>query len=119
MGLFNKVFDHFKTSDFTVAPNKKVKSVKKEFKDSFNLSLRIYKGSVFAEDSLTLKQLNEKTKATTINTNGKEFTLRASMKVGDAEEMFKTAFGIKVQIADKDDKKLINNKLTLGDAARA
>ncbi len=118
MSILNKVVDHFKKSEFTVSPNKKVKTIKKDFKTAFGLSLRIYKGKQFAEDSLTINQLNKKTKAEIKTNANEELLIRASYAVGKVEKMFKDIYGIDVQIADADDKKLINNKLSLGDARR-
>lgn len=33
MGIFNNFFDQFKTGDFTLEPNKKVKTIQSEFKE--------------------------------------------------------------------------------------
>ena len=41
------------------------------------------------------------------------------MKVGAVEKLFESNFGATVQIKDKAAKKLIDNDLTLGNAARA
>jgi hypothetical protein len=40
------------------------------------------------------------------------------MKVGVVEQLFMTTFGVTVQIKDKGASKLIDNKISLGDAAR-
>ena len=118
MSIFNKVTDHFKKSDFSVSPGKKVKTIKKEFKEAFGLSLRIYKGKQFAEESLTINQLNKKTSAEIKTAAVEDLVIRASFAVGKVEKLFKTTYGLDVQIADADDKKLINDKITLGDARR-
>ena len=44
--------------------------------------------------------------------------IKACMKVGDAEKLFDTNFGVTVQIKDADNKKLVPNEITLGQAAR-
>ena len=119
MGVLNKLKDHFNKGDFTVAPNKKVGTIKKDFKTNFDLSLRVYKGKQFAEDSLTINQLNEKTAAAIKKGSDEELIVRASNKVGDVEKKFKSVFGLTVQIADKADKKLCDNNVSLGDAARS
>lgn len=118
MKVFNKIKDHFNKNDFTIAPNKKIKTVKKEFKDNFGLSLRIYKGKQFAEDSLTIKQLNQKVSAEIQTNTNEELIIRASNKVGAVEELFLKHFGLTVQIADSEDKKLCDNELSLGEANR-
>jgi hypothetical protein len=40
------------------------------------------------------------------------------MKVGDAEKLFDTNFGVTVQIKDAEGKKLVPNEITIGQAAR-
>jgi hypothetical protein len=40
------------------------------------------------------------------------------MKVGDAEKLFDTNFGVTVQIKDAAGKKLVPNGITIGQAAR-
>ena len=61
MGIFNNFFDQFKAGDFTLEPNKKVKTIQSEFKENFKLSLRVYKGKQFADPEWTIAGLNEKT----------------------------------------------------------
>ena len=39
MGIFNSILDHFNNAEFSIAPNKKLKTISKNFKSSFNLSL--------------------------------------------------------------------------------
>ena len=45
MGILNSLTDHFNKSEFSVAPNKKLKTLSKDFKKAFNLSLVFYKGN--------------------------------------------------------------------------
>ena len=45
MGLFNSIKDHFNKAEFTIAPNKKLKTISKEFKEalgSVNHSILIH-----------------------------------------------------------------------------
>jgi hypothetical protein len=105
MGLFNSIKDHFNKAEFTIAPNKKLKTIS-------------YKGKMIAEDSLTLAALNNKT-SKAVDTSSKEgLKLKASMKVGEAEKLFDSLYGVTVQIKDKSAKNLVDNKLTIGDASR-
>ena len=39
MGLFDKFLDRFNKAEFTIAPNKKLKSLSKDFKEAYDLSL--------------------------------------------------------------------------------
>ncbi|MFD2552017.1 hypothetical protein ACFSQP_09330 [Bizionia sediminis] len=118
MGLFNNIKDHFKNAEFSVAPNKKLKTISREFKTAFNLSLVFYKGSMIAEETLTLAALNKKTTKNISTTSKQDLKIKASMKAGAVEDLFEKTFGVKVQIKDKTGKHLINNDLTLGNAAR-
>lgn len=41
MGLINNIKDHFTSGEFTVAPQKKVKTICADFKNAFDLTLNI------------------------------------------------------------------------------
>ena len=118
MGLLNNIKDRFNNAEFSVAPNKKLKTISKDFKDAFDLSLVFYKGNMIAEDSLTLAALNKKTSKDVNTTSKEDLKIKASMKVGFVKDLFENKFGVKVQIKDKSAKNLVDNDLTLGNAAR-
>lgn len=117
MGLFDKLKDRFNKAEFTVAPQKKLKSISKDFEDSFDLKLVFYKGSVIADGDLTLSALNKKT-SKEVNINADGLNIKGSMKVGDVEKLFDTNFGLKVQVKDKKGEICVPNEITLGQAAR-
>lgn len=117
MGLLNKIKDKFKSADFTIAPNKKLKTISADFKKNFGVSLIIYKGTHIAEENLTINQLNNKVSAN-VSTTGSGLKIRASMKVGDAENEFKKHYGLTVQIKDVTGKILVPNDMTIGEASR-
>lgn len=116
MGLLNNFKDRFKNAEFSVAPNKKLKTISKDFKTAFELELVFYKGKRIAEDSLTLKQLNDKTSSDIKKNSDAELKLKASMKVEDVEKSFLAAYGTTVQI--KSNGKLVPDQITLGQGAR-
>ena len=118
MGLLNNIKDHFTNAEFTVAPNKKVKTVCADFKKAFGCTLAIYKGQQLADGDLTINQLNQKTTKEVDTHSQAELKIKASMKVGDAEKLFDTTYGLKVQIKDPAGQKCVDNKLTIGQAAR-
>ena len=89
-----------------------VKNFKKQFKEEFGGSLRVYKGQNFADDDATLASIRAE------GCKGGELTLRANMLVGNFENKMQELFGIKVQVADADNKKLVDNSLTLGAVGR-
>ena len=117
MGILNNFMDKFKNAEFTVAPNKKLKTISADFKKAFNLSLIFYKGVQIADGELTLAALNKKT-TKNVKSNADGLKIKASMKVGDAEKLFDANFGITVQIKDESGKKLVPNEITIGQAAR-
>lgn len=117
MGLINNLKDKFKNAEFTVAPNKKLKTLSSEFKDSFGVSLVFYKGAQIADGELTLAALNKKT-TKEVNAKADGLKIKASMKVGEAEKLFDQNFGVTVQIKDAEGKKLVPNDITIGQAAR-
>jgi hypothetical protein len=118
MGIFNSIKDHFNKAEFTIAPNKKLKTISRDFKNSFGLSLVFYKGNMIADGELTLAGLNRKTSSDIQVKSGDEIKIRASMKVKDVEKAFEDVYGVKVQVKDKDAKSLVNNDFTLGYAVR-
>ena len=118
MGLFNTIKDYFNNAEFSIAPNKKLKTISSQFKSSFNLSLIFYKGNMIADDDLTLAGLNKKTSNEVKTTSKQEIKIKGSMKVKDVESLFEKTYGVKVQIKDISEKTLINNEFTLGKASR-
>ena len=117
MGLLNNIMDNFSKAEFSVSPNKKLKTISADFKKAFGVSLVFYKGAQIADGDLTLNQLNQKT-TKQANTKAEDLKIKASMKVGDAEKLFDKQFGVTVQIKDADAKKLVPNEITIGQAAR-
>lgn len=117
MGILNNLMDRFKNAEFTVAPQKKLKTISADFKKAFELTLVFYKGAAIADGDLTLAALNKKT-TKDVNAKADGLKIKASMKVGDAEKLFDTNFGVTVQIKDIEGKKLVPNEITLGQAAR-
>ncbi|MBO5464715.1 MAG: hypothetical protein J5989_04375 [Alistipes sp.] len=117
MGLLNNLLDNFKNAEFTVAPNKKLKTLSADFKKAFNLSLVFYKGVQIADGELTLAALNKKT-TKTVKSTADGVKIKASMKVGDAEKLFDANFGVTVQIKDVGGTILVPNDITIGQATR-
>ncbi len=119
MEFFKGITDHFNKSEFTIARNKKLKTISQDFKKSFGLSLVFYKGNMIAEDDLTLAALDKKTTKEVSTDTKLNLKIKASMKVGEVEDLFESTFGVKVQIKDASAKTLIDNDLTLGKASRS
>lgn len=118
MGLLTKIKDNFSSAEFSVAPNKKLKTISADFKKAFGVNLVFYKGAILADENLTLNQLNQKT-SKAVDTKASDLKIKASMKIGDAEKLFSDKFGVTVQIKDaKGGNKKEYDKLTIGQLAR-
>lgn len=117
MGLLNNILDKFSKAEFSVAPQKKLKSISAEFKKAFGLTLVFYKGSQIADGDLTLAALNKKT-SKEVKTTADGLKIKGSLKVGEAEKLFDSHFGVTVQIKDAAGTKLVPNEITIGQAAR-
>ena len=119
MKIFNQIKDSFTSSEFEVESTMKVTDLTKQFKNKFGLSLRIYKGKKLADDGrMTLKTLDQRTTQTSVNFESSKMKIKATHKVLEVEQMFLENFGIVVQIADIENKKLLADDITLGDAKR-
>lgn len=119
MGIFSSITDRFKGADFDVAPNKKLKTIKKEFEENFGLKIKIYKGKILAEDSLTINQLNKKT-SIDVKKDTRGIKIKASHTVENVEKSFMDNFGLNVNICYSDGKVIPpkEEQLTLGKALR-
>lgn len=118
MGILNNIKDHFNTAEFTVSPSKKIKTICTDFKRAFGCSLCIYKGTHIADENLTINQLNEQVSAKIDVKSDKEIKIKASMKVGEAEKLFKNTYGLTVQVKNPEGTICVPNGITIGQAAR-
>ena len=99
-------------ADFNIDGRMKVKTLKAQFKEAFGATLRVYKGRGFADDNATLASIRAE------GAKGGEVKVAGNMKVGNFEEKIKEVFGIKVQVATKDDSALADNSITLSAAGK-
>lgn len=117
--IFNEIKDAFISADFAIESSMKVNELCKKFKENFGVSLRVYKGKQLAFDGrMTLKSLDERTTKTSINFDSESLKIRANMKISDVKTLFLNQFGIVIQVADIENKKIIADNLTLGEAKR-
>ena len=117
MGIIDSIKDKFTKAEFTVAPNKKLKTLSADFKKTFGCTLAFYKGSVLADPDLTLNQLDKKT-TKDVKTHASAVKIKGSSKVSEVEQIFSRHFGVKVQVKDKKGSVCVPNGITLGQAAR-
>lgn len=94
-------------ADFTISGKMKVKTLKADFKKSYGSTLRVYNGQKFADDDATLASIRKN------EAKGGEVAINGKMLVGNFETKIFEEFGIKVQVANPDDSKLVDDKSTL------
>ncbi|GAB4403578.1 MAG: hypothetical protein OHK0053_28410 [Microscillaceae bacterium] len=103
-------------ASINVSGRMEVETLKKQFKEAFGATLRVYKGThqgaQFADDNATLASIRDNAEA---DTKAGEMEIDGQMTVKDFEDQFLDVFGIKVQVASPDDSKLANNDHTLAE----
>jgi len=93
-----------------------VNTLKKKFKETFGLTLRVYvgnnagQGARFADDKAQLGTLSDEKGAIK---SGSSFKVTDTMTVSEFEKAFQETFDIAVQVADAVDAKLMPNHVTL------
>ena len=98
-------------AEFNISGRLTVKSLKKQFKEAFGATLRVYKGKQFADDA-TLASIRVG------DVKGGELKCAGNLKVGNFENKMKELFGVTVQVATKDDSALADNDITIAAAGR-
>ena len=95
-------------ADFQIHGRMLVKTLKEQFFNEFGGVLRVYNGNKKANDADTLAAIRSNDAA-----KGGELTCRANRTVGKFEQEMWDVFGIKVQVATKDDWVLVLDGITL------
>ena len=99
-------------ADIKIVGQSKVKSVKRDFKKEFGLSIRIYDGRNLANDDDNISDVRKN------KGPSKDLTIAKHMYVGRLENEFKKNFGLKVLIFDSFDKYHCDQKISLAEALR-
>ena len=89
-----------------------IATLKRQFKEQFHANLRVYDGSKFADDNATVASIRKDGAEKT-----GEVKLMSNMRVGNFEKKFLETFGIRVQVATPDNRKLVDDQKTLKGAA--
>lgn len=102
-------------ANFNITGRHTVGGIKKQFEAEFGLELRVYKGPKFADLKATLASLSA--------VKVEDFSCKGNMKVGNFEDKFFEATGLKVQVASLESAvvepgKLVSNDLTLSQAQK-
>lgn len=100
-------------AEFSINGRMTVKSLRKQFKDAFGASLRVYKGAKFAPEDATLASIRSGE-----NVKGGEFVCKGNLQVGNFEAKMKEMFGITVKVANSDNTKLASSNMTIAAAGR-
>ncbi|MDR0829199.1 MAG: hypothetical protein LBN95_03695 [Prevotellaceae bacterium] len=87
-------------AEFTVSGRMSVATLKKNFKEEFGATLRVYNGAKFADEKATLVSLRKGD----AQKGSADFKASGNMQVGTFEQKFLDVFGIKVRISEKDDR---------------
>lgn len=111
--LINTLKDNFTMAEFNINGRMTVKSLRKQFKDAFGATLRVYKGAKFAPEDATLASIRSGE-----NAKGGELACRGNMQVGNFETKMKEMFGITVKVANPDNTKLVSGSITIAAAGR-
>ena len=111
--LINSIKDNFIMAEFSINGRMTVKSLRKQFKDAFGASLRVYKGAKFAPEDATLASIRSGE-----NVNGGELVCKGNLQVGNFEAKMKEMFGITVKVANSDNTKLVSSNMTIAAAGR-
>lgn len=99
-------------AEFSIDGRMKVKSLKKQFKEAFGATLRVYKGKQFADDDATLASIRGE------GAKGGELKASGNTQVGNFETKMMEIFGITIQVANADDSKLSKNDITITAAGK-
>lgn len=98
-------------SEFSITHNMKVGTVSKNFNEVYGATLRIYDASNhIADENEPLSKY-----ATKGIPAAEKFNAGPHLLVGNFEKRLKTDYGLVVQVADKTNKKLVDDSLRLVD----
>lgn len=98
---------------FTITGRMSAKTVKKNFKESFGGTLRILKDGKPVDDSATMASLKAD------GCKGGELELKGNTKVAGMKKKVADLYGICVEVYDADDKKPLDDSLTLASIGAA
>lgn len=94
-------------ADFKVSGRMSVERLQRQFKSNFGGTLRVYNGARFADPKATLASIRKG------NVKGGEFSASGNMFIKRFENEMKKNFGIKVQVANKNNDKLLPDNTSL------
>ena len=100
-------------ADFKISGHMKIKTLRENFTKQFGSTIRVYNGVKFASDDDTVGKIAKKTVK-----RGQEVGANGRKKVSTFEKQMKDVYGIKIQVANKNDSELVANDLSLTESGR-
>ncbi len=95
-------------ADFKINGNMKVGTLRENFTKEFGSTIRLYNGIKFADDNDKVGTIAKKSVA-----HGKDVSANGRTLVKNFEKQMKDVYGIKIQVASKDDSQLVSNDISL------
>ena len=92
----------------------KIRTLKANFHQLFGSHIRLYDGNRLADNEATVASI-----AKTRISIGTSISAHGRTKVGNFEHKMMEAFGIRIQVANADDNRLVNNDLSLAQSGRS
>ena len=100
-------------ADFKINGNMKIGTLRKNFTKEFGSTIRLYKGIKFADDDDTVGSIAKKSVK-----HGQDVSANGRILVKNFEKQMKDVYGIKIQVATKDDTQLVSNDISLTASGR-
>lgn len=104
-------------AELSVSGRMVVKTLKKQFKEAFGCSLRVYAATSckgrFADEDATLASIRGE------GAKGGEMKVNGNTLVGNFEKKFAETYGIGVQVANANDTALAKDDVTISAAGKA
>lgn len=97
--------------ELKVSGRMNVGTLKKNFKETFGVEIRVYKGVKFAQEKATLASIRS------ADAKGGDFSIHGRTKVGKVENEFKEKMGIKIQIENSSGQ-LASDNISLTQASK-
>ena len=100
-------------ADFKISGHMKIKTLKANFKEKFGSTIRVYHGVKYASDDDTVGKIAKKTVA-----RGQEVGANGRKKVSTFKKQMKDVYGIKIQVANRNDSELVANDISLTESGK-
>ena len=100
-------------ADFKISGHMKIKTLKANFKKQFGSTIRVYHGVKYASDDDTVGKIAKKTVA-----RGQEVGANGRKLVSTFEKQMQDVYGIKINVANRNDSELVANDISLTESGK-